>query len=64
MGFVEAVLDVILATAAATVSKYDDTAKTTSEVRQKKKRQNFKPVPPQPGNNIILILICSPWPRP
>ena len=62
MGIVEAVLDVILATAAATVSKYDDTAKTTSEVRQKKKRQNFKPVPPQPGNNIILI--CSPWLRP
>ena len=57
MGIVEAVLDVILATAAATVPRYDDTAKTTSEVRQKNKRQNFKPVPPQPGNNIIFLFL-------
>ena len=57
MGIVEAVLEVILATAAATVPRYDDTAKTTSEVRQKKRRQNFKPVPPQPGNNIIFLFL-------
>ena len=58
MNILKAAYDVVL----ATVPRDDDTAKTTSEVRQKKKRQIFKPVPPQPGNNIILI--CSPWLRP
>ena len=53
MNIVKAVLDIGL----ATVPRYDDTAKTTSEVRQKKKRQNFKPVPPQPGNNILFLFL-------